>query len=69
MQGTLTWPLKNVSKHQLPITVMSAVALASTPRSQSPPNLGDLGTVFPPAGDRLKNAGWSCSSDVGYGMR
>jgi hypothetical protein len=45
MQGTLTWPLKNVSKHQLPITVMSAAALASTLRSQSPPNKpGDVGT-------------------------
>src|SRR5437868_2708730 len=55
MQGTLTWPLKNVSKHQLPITVMSAVASASALRSQSPPNLGDVGTGLTPVKPWLKN--------------
>jgi hypothetical protein len=48
MQGTLTWPLKNVSKHQLPITVMSLGASASaSPSSQSLPNkLGIVGAVL-----------------------
>ena len=55
MQGTLTWPLKNVSKHQLPITVMSAVASASALRSQSPPKLGDVGTGLTPVKSWLKN--------------
>ncbi|MEA2710983.1 MAG: hypothetical protein QOF78_3584 [Phycisphaerales bacterium] len=48
MQGTLTWPLKNVSKHQLPITVMSLVALASARASSQwlPNKPGGLGTVL-----------------------
>jgi hypothetical protein len=49
MQGTLTWPLKNVSKHQLPQTVLMSLAesVLTDPSSQWLPNkLGSLGTVL-----------------------
>ena len=70
MQGTLTWPLKNVSKHQLPITVMSAAASASALRSQSPRNsLGVVGTVLTSVKLWLKRTGWLRDSDVGHAAR
>ena len=71
MQGTLTWPLKNVSKHQLPITVMSLGGLASaSPSSQWPPNKpGDLGTALTSVKRWLKKTGWLRDSDVGHVAR
>ena len=70
MQGTLTWPLKNVSKHQLPITVMWLAASVSAPRpTQWLSNLDNLGTALTSVKRRLKKTGWLERYDAGVWVR
>jgi len=70
MQGTLTWPFKNVSKHKLPITVMWLAASVSAPRpTQWLSNLDNLGTAPNVREAPAEKTGWLERYDAGVQVR